>query len=846
MNKSAMQTMLPLIEQPSRYLGTEINAIRKDHQRVKLRVALAFPDLYEIGMSHFGLQILYHILNAERDILAERVFAPGIDLQKRLQAAGIKLASLESQVPLDQFDIIGFSILYELNYTNILSILELADIPWLASERDFSEPLIIGGGPCTCNPEPLADIFDAIVVGDGEEVILAMAGEWMAWREEAGRDKDGLLRRWSRIEGVYVPSFFQADVDGDGFQVLRARYGDYHTVKRAVVADLDGAAFPESPILPFGRTVHDRLRLEISRGCTRGCRFCQAGMIYRPLRERSVEKLMQLAEKSIRSTGYEELSLLSLSTGDYGCLDELLSKLMARWAEEHVAVSFPSLRAGSLTRQMMTLIKTVRKTGFTIAPEAGSQRLRDAINKNLTEEEIVNSVQNAFVCGWQTIKLYFMIGLPGERDDDLREMVKLVRKLAKIRGKKGRKGRLNVSVTTFIPKSHTPFQWAGQIALEESSEKIDRLRDALKMSGVHFKWQNPKASMLEGLWARGDRRLLETLRQGYQRGCRFDGWSDMLRHDQWLAAMAASGIDADFYTIRTRSTEEPLPWDHIDCRISKSYLRQEREKAAREMATEDCRFGSCSGCGACDFKRIEPRVAVRRNPQEGGTAPRQAGPEGAYRKVEISYSKRGQGIYFGHLEMVNIFLRALRRGGIALKYSQGFHPKPKISFEDPLPIGMASMDQRMVLTVSERVGVEEIAAALGIHLPEGLKVEWVRIVRGRKMTVCDTIEYRISAEEDWFRQEAAERFEKADEWSISRQSAKGRLKKIDLKDMVVALKILNPKQMRLTLKCGGGATVRPNQVIKDVFGLSDDRVRQVQILKCHQDKGAQGRECTEN
>ena len=507
MSIKIIQDILPLVEHPSRYLGSEINTIKKDHSKVNLCVALAFPDLYEIGTSHFGLQILYHILNHHHEIAAERVFAPGADMESHLRSSGIPMMSLESHKPINRFDIIGFSLLYELNYTNILTMLDLAHIPFLTRQRDDSHPFVIAGGPCTCNPEPVADFFDAIVVGDGENVILAMSNAWLAWKARGKSDKKTLLRNWSQIEGVYIPSFFKPKYDENGFETLLPEFADYQAVKRTVVDDLDQAAFPDAPIIPYGKPVHDRLRIEVSRGCTRGCRFCQAGMIYRPVRERSLETLLSLSDDCIASTGYEDLSLLSLSTGDYECIFPLMECLMSRYMSRRIAVSLPSLRVGTLTPELMQLVKKVRKTGFTIAPEAGSQRLRKVINKDITQKDIENTVKNAFNLGWQVIKLYFMIGLPTETQDDLQAIVDLVKELRKIKGPKGRKGRLNVSVATFIPKPHTPFQWSSQISLADSKQKIRWLRKNLKVSGVRFKWQNPEVSMLEGLWARGDRRL---------------------------------------------------------------------------------------------------------------------------------------------------------------------------------------------------------------------------------------------------------------------------------------------------------------------------------------------------
>ncbi|MGD9250412.1 MAG: TIGR03960 family B12-binding radical SAM protein, partial [Desulfobacterales bacterium] len=418
-----IQDILPEVEMPSRYLGNEINATRKDLNKVRLRIALAFPDLYEIGTSHFGLQILYDILNRREDIAAERVYAPALDMAARLRARDLSLSSLESGWPLQRFDIIGFSLLYEMNYTGVLSILSLGRIPFRQKDRDDTHPFVVAGGPCTCNPEPVADFFDAMVIGDGEEVILHMADAWLSWRHRHDRRRETLMEAWSEIPGVYIPALFDVEIDDRGFQQLRPRRKGYQRVSRAVVHRLEAAAFPTNPIVPYGRPVHDRLRLELSRGCTRGCRYCQAGMIYRPVRERSPAKIMDLCNAALAATGYEDLSLLSLSTGDYRCIIPLMAQLLSRHACDRVALSLPSLRAGTLTPELMALIKSVRKTGFTIAPEAGSQRLRNVINKNISAEDISDTVRDAFAQGWTVIKLYFMIGLPTETQADLEALV---------------------------------------------------------------------------------------------------------------------------------------------------------------------------------------------------------------------------------------------------------------------------------------------------------------------------------------------------------------------------------------------------------------------------------------
>ncbi len=650
MNIKSIQDIFPFVERPSRYLGTEINSVKKDLLSVKLRFALVFPDLYEIGTSHFGLRILYDILNSQKNIAAERVFSPASDMESYLRSNRITVSSLESRLPLDRFDIIGFSLLYELNYTNVLGLLDLAGLPFFASKRDDSHPFIIAGGPCAYNPEPVADFFDAILIGDGEEAVLEISHSWMEWKDNPPCDRDELLKIWSKIKGVYIPSFFKpGETNGK-------------KVTRAVIGDLDKAPFPDAPVVSYGKPVHDRLRLEVSRGCTRGCRFCQAGMIYRPVRERSPGTLLDMARQGLASTGYEDLSLLSLSTGDYSCIAGLMKQLMDGF--EHVAVSLPSLRAGTLTPELMNLIKKVRKTGFTIAPEAGSARLRQVINKNVSEEDVVTTVSDAFNLGWQVIKLYFMIGLPTETDEDIKAIVELVDRLRKIKGPKGRKGKINVSVGTFVPKSHTPFQWAGQNGLEESRKKIEFLKRELRFPGINVKWQNPEVSLIEGLWARGDRSLSSLLVSAYEKGCRFDGWSDRFRYELWKEASLEQNVDIGFHT-RARKIDEPLPWDHIDSGVSKDFLKEEMEKSLTGESTPDCRDGDCQDCNACDFTTVQPVVHKDFQEKKAVTGKIEAA---VYKDLEISYSKTRDARVFGHLEMVDVFFRAIRRAGIKVKY----------------------------------------------------------------------------------------------------------------------------------------------------------------------------------
>jgi radical SAM-linked protein len=552
-------------------------------------------------------------------------------------------------------------------------------------------------------------------------------------------------------------------------------------------------------------------------------------MIYRPVRERSLEKIIDISNKSIAATGYEDVSLLSLSTGDYCSLTPLLQRLMGKYESRHIAVSFPSLRADALTPELVGLIKKVRKTGFTIAPEAGSQRLRDVINKNITEEHIIHSVNTALNMGWQVIKLYFMTGLPTETDDDIKELIELVYKLRNSRIRK--KSAINVSVTTFIPKAHTPFQWSSQISLAESEEKIGQIKKSLNVSGINFKWQNPKTSRLEGLWARGDRRLAGLLVTAYQKGCKFDGWSDKFRYDLWEESIEAAGIDPDFYLLRKRSVSEPLPWDHIDSRITKEFLTGQLDKAMRAEVTADCRENGCSNCGVCDFDFIEPKLC-RDSGKEDEIKPIEAGTlKTKFKKLKILFIKRDQARFFGHLELINIFLRAIRRAGIEVAYSEGFHPMPKISFEDTLPIGMESLCETLYLTVSEKTEPEAIPVKLSEQLPEGLSVynctETVNDAGNKQGTCC----YEVLLSRGRFDKKSLELYKLSSSVVIERINKKGMIKKIDLKEAVKNIDQISPGRLEMALSTEPGKMVRPAEVLKKIFSLSEEQLKTARIVK---------------
>jgi radical SAM family uncharacterized protein/radical SAM-linked protein len=829
MSSFSIQEILSLVEKPSRYLGNETNVVCKPPEAVKLAMVLAFPDLYEIGTSHFGIQILYHLLNSREDICAERVFAPGADMEEQLRKSKEPLLSLESRRPLKTFDIVGFSLLYELNYTNMINMLALSHIPLLSAERDASYPVIIAGGPCACNPEPVAEIFDAILVGDGEYATLQMADTFLMWKEEKSKDKCELLQRWSKIEGVYIPSLFTVSFNEAGRQITRPNRSDYRVVSRAVVDDIEQAPFPSRPVVPYGKPVHDRLRLEISRGCTRGCRFCQAGMIYRPVRERSVKSLLQIADQSIYTTGYDDISLLSLSTGDYGSIETLLDQLMVRCQPRNIAVSLPSLRAGTLTPDLMKQIKRVRKTGFTIAPEAGTQRLRDVINKNISDADILDTVMAAYELGWQVIKLYFMIGLPTETEKDLDGIIKLVEKIRKAGAGKTKRGRLNVSISTFVPKPHTPFQWFPQISLQASKEKLAFLRSRLKKPGIHVKWQNPEVSFLEGVWSRGDRRLSRLLIRAYEKGCRFDGWSDKFRFDLWQEAMEELGVEGEQIVCDPQKAGSPLPWDHILIGVNHQYLVDEWQRAMNGDTIDDCREGICNACGVCDFKRVQPTLHAGR---EAHFVPElhEKKEQSALFTYELLYAKTGDSRFLGHLETAKLFSQAIRRSRIPIAFSRGFHPLPKISFDDPLPVGVESDCERVFISLQTPVNTQRILSDIAKQLKCGITVFACRLMPGKAKHEKETVLYRICTPRNMDAEKLVA-FDNAPQYLIQKRSRKGRKMTIDLKKHIINVSMSSPTNFALTIKPDGGKTVRPSVFLSTVLEMTDEEIRLTRVFK---------------
>ncbi|MBI5847050.1 MAG: TIGR03960 family B12-binding radical SAM protein [Nitrospirae bacterium] len=696
---------------PGRYINSEYNAV---HKKAPLSVALAFPDIYDVGMSHLGLKILYAIINELPYASAERVFSPWPDLEAAMRQQNEPLASLESGKPLHAFDIVGFSLQYELAFTTVLNMLNLGSMPLRTEERITRRdlPLIIAGGPCTVNPYPMSPFIDAFLIGDGEEAVKEILSVYYQWKTGGSGEKLSLLKALADIEGVFVPLFGRD-------KIVRRRYID----------SLDTAPFPTEPVVPYTNIVHDRINIEISRGCTMGCRFCQAGMIYRPVRERSPEKVLAIAEQSLKSTGYDTASFTSLSSGDYSCLGPLMKEFNRRFSCQRVSLSLPSLRVGSVNDGMLRELKAVRKSGFTIAPEAGTDRLRAVVNKDFTSETYAQALEKLFRAGWQNLKLYFMIGLPTETDDDITAIPEMVwQAINTSKRLTGRRATLSVGVSPFVPKPHTPFQWYGQNNLELIIEKNRFLKGALLRKGVQFRGHDPEMSVLEAAFARGDESLSVLIEEAWRLGCRLDAWTEYFDMAKWKQAMETTGIHAAQYAERTFGGDASLPWDNIDIGVTRKFLWKEYQTALAAEFTSDCR----KVCHACGLKCRPEDMAQQDAPDLSAATDQPARKpfpvEGVSIRVRLQYAKTGRLRYLSHLETTTALIRGMRRAGFPFKYTEGFHPGPKTSFGPALSVGTAGLKEYLDMELIPPFDIASGLALLQGNLPNGLQAITMKVV----------------------------------------------------------------------------------------------------------------------
>ncbi|HYS11398.1 MAG TPA: TIGR03960 family B12-binding radical SAM protein [Myxococcales bacterium] len=821
-------------QRPSRYAGGELNAVRKDLAAARVKWALAFPDTYEVGMSNVGFRLLYHALNERPDVACERVFMPWPDMEAALRAERLPLFSIESRAPIAAFDILGFTLQFELCYTTVLAMLDLGGIALHTKDRKRDDPLVLGGGPCTYNPEPVADFFDAFVIGEGEEVVHEISDAVAAWKE-SGAPRDHLLWVLAEIPGVYVPSLFRVHYAADKtiacYEPLKP---GYQSIVRRVIPDLNLVPQAEKPIVPFMQTVHDRLPLEIQRGCTRGCRFCQVGMITRPTRQRDPNDVRRIAERGLEATGYEEVGFLSLSAGDYSCIDGVLEDFFDEFGPENVGISLPSLRTETMSERLAGQIKRVRKSGFTVAPEAATERMRRVINKGNSEKDLLHAVDTVFSAGWDLVKFYFMIGLPTEQDEDVRAIVNLCGEALRRGRKLNPRAEINVGVSTFCPKPFTPFQWDPMISLEETQRKQALLRDELRKLGrgyreLHVKPHDARQGALEGALALGDRRLATAVLGAYRRGQRLDGWTEHFHLEVWHEAFALAerehGVGMHFFAHREKGEREVLPFDHIDCEVTKPYLWKARMASLRESQVPDCAYGEeiCTACGACDYEVVDNIVYhpedYRRQP------PRVPAEVPAGRTLlRLRYAKEGvAAVALSHLETMTALLRTFRRAKLSIPHSQGFHPKPKVSFGPACPVGTESRAEYLDLELFGVQDAGQVAGAVRVHLPEGFRLLSCEVLAPGGDSLARTIRgivYRVELPDD--APDAAQRlaeFASSGEAIIVREREGKRPVRVDLKASVEGLAADGPREVRFTLKAGEPeAVARPSELLSALFG----------------------------
>lgn len=811
--KKDIEKLLPYVSRPSRYINREWNSVHKDDELSRTSMCLCFPDIYELGISNLGIEILYHLINQHQDWVAERSYCPEIDMQDQMRKSNITLSSLESGRPLKSFNIIGISLQYELSYTNILSMLDLAGIPLRAVDRVEQYPLIIGGGPCVSNPEPVAEFFDAFVLGDGEDVVVEIM-EWITYcRQKNIKDKFEILRGLSRLPGVYVPSLYQVQYGGDGrLRSITPVDGTVPTVQKRTV-DLERSFYPGAPIVPFAHAVHDRLNIEIARGCIHRCRFCQASFMHRPVRERSVEKVLKLTEAGLRATGFENLSLGALSCSDYSSIMPLVEELVRRYAGERISISLPSLRCDVRSLMLARMTRGVKKSSLTFAPEAGTPRMREIINKKMDGENIMAVLRMAHQSGWKHVKLYFMYGLPWEQQEDVHGIFNLVRHAKK----ESRDLNFNVTISPFVPKAHTPFQWCAQ----QRPDDLERKRaELIKKIPGNVRAHPIDAAWLEGVFARGDRRLSKVILSAYRFGCCFDQWKERLKADLWRRAFAECSIEPDFYTARERSADEIFPWEHLQYAGSKENLY------AEYCASKDVAQGTISSGTS-----LKPAV-INEIPVLNHRAVRNPSVSHPVQRIRLRMQRSGTARFLSHLEQITVFRRIMRRAGLPIAYTQGHHPQPRISFGPAISVGYSSDVEYIDIELIQKVNLEQIRTHINEELPDGfvlLSTRRIPVFFPSLDSVINQVLYRVTGVWPASARDYIDEFTRKKEFWVQKIK-KNTKESINLSSVVRNISLTNGS-LELLMDFGPKKNIKPTLLIKEIFKIPEKDVESFNIHK---------------